>query len=128
MSWCNCSSSEKTWPPILERGRTPLPLAAWGGGEAVVRLLVEREDVAPDTQDKGGQTPLSLATEGGHDYCCPTTNFPVQPKKDFIVSCDNPFSIHSFTSVDEESRARNPARTFYYTWCSSCYSTFIYYK
>jgi hypothetical protein len=28
-----------------------------------VRLLVERDDVAVDSKDKSGRTPLSLATE-----------------------------------------------------------------
>ena len=29
-------------------------------------MLLEREDVAPDTPDHGGRTPLSWAAEGGH--------------------------------------------------------------
>jgi ankyrin repeat protein len=37
------------------------------GHEAVVRLLVERDDVAVDSKDKSGRRPLSLATERGHD-------------------------------------------------------------
>jgi ankyrin repeat protein len=50
-----------------EYGRTPLSLVAEEGHEAVVRLLVQREDVAADSKDKYGRTPLSFAAEEGHE-------------------------------------------------------------
>ncbi|KAI9845534.1 MAG: hypothetical protein M1838_001702 [Thelocarpon superellum] len=37
------------------------------GHEAVVRLLVDRDDVEVDSKDQSGQTPLSWAARGGHE-------------------------------------------------------------
>lgn len=50
-----------------EYGRIPLSLAAEEGYEAVVRLLVERDDVKADLKDEYGRTPLSFAVEEGHE-------------------------------------------------------------
>jgi ankyrin repeat protein len=44
-----------------------LPWAAEGRHEAVVKLLVERDDVGADSKDENGRTPLSWATEKGHE-------------------------------------------------------------
>jgi hypothetical protein len=44
-----------------------LSWAAENGHEAVVRLLVEREDVEADSKDNHNQTPLSWAAENGHE-------------------------------------------------------------
>ncbi|KAI9782990.1 MAG: hypothetical protein M1816_001650 [Peltula sp. TS41687] len=48
-------------------GRTPLLWAAEGGHEAVVKLLVERDDVDADSRDNDGWTPLSWAARRGHE-------------------------------------------------------------
>jgi hypothetical protein len=48
-------------------GRTPLSWAAQWGHEAVVKLLVERDDVEADSKDSDGQTPLSWAAASGHE-------------------------------------------------------------
>jgi ankyrin repeat protein len=49
-------------------GRTPLSWAAWGGHEAVVKVLVEWEDVEADSKDViYSQTPLSWAAAQGHE-------------------------------------------------------------
>ena len=48
-------------------GWTPLSQAASCGYEGVVKLLLDRKDVNPNNPTKSGQTPLTLATENGHD-------------------------------------------------------------
>jgi ankyrin repeat protein len=40
--------------------------AAANGDEEVVRRLVAQADVDPNSEDKDGQTPLSLAAKSGH--------------------------------------------------------------
>ena len=62
---------------LLERGsqsdykdslsQTPLSRAAERGQEAVVKLLVERDDVEADSKDIHGQTPLSRVAERGQE-------------------------------------------------------------
>ena len=46
---------------------TSLLRAAENGHEAVVKLLLAREGVDPDSKDGSGQTPLSWAAEKGHE-------------------------------------------------------------
>ncbi|RPA98561.1 ankyrin, partial [Choiromyces venosus 120613-1] len=46
-------------------GLTPLSFAALYGNEGVVKLLLDREGVNPDSSDEHGRTLLSFAAEGG---------------------------------------------------------------
>ena len=50
-----------------ERKRTPLSWAAESGHEAVVRLLIARDDIDVNAKDKYGWTSLSRAAENGHE-------------------------------------------------------------
>ena len=51
-----------------ESGTTPLLFAVGNGHEGIVRLLLGREDVNPNTLDRMyDQTPLSLTTKNGHE-------------------------------------------------------------
>ncbi|CUS12764.1 unnamed protein product, partial [Tuber aestivum] len=43
------------------------PGAARNGHEAVVELWLECEDVKPDRADQYARTPISRATENGHE-------------------------------------------------------------
>ncbi len=47
--------------------QTPLSLAAEEGHEAMVKLLLSRDDVAADSRDEGDRTPLFCAAKGGHE-------------------------------------------------------------
>src|SRR5271170_5532218 len=49
------------------KGRSPLSVAAQHGREAVVRLLLARDDVDVDSTDSGGLTPLSWAARCGRE-------------------------------------------------------------
>ena len=48
-------------------GCTALSLAAEGGQQEVVKILLGREEVNPDTEDKFGVTPLLYAARRGHE-------------------------------------------------------------
>ena len=47
------------------QGRTPLSHAGEMGCKAIVKMLLEREDVTADSKDSKGRTPLSYAAEMG---------------------------------------------------------------
>lgn len=47
-------------------GRTPLSWAIEEGHETIVRMLIERGNVNPDSVGECGRTPLSRAAQGGH--------------------------------------------------------------
>ena len=47
--------------------RTPLSYAAMYGQEAIVKLLLERDDVEADSKDILGYTPLTYAARWGHE-------------------------------------------------------------
>ena len=49
------------------KGFTPIMWAARRGNEAVVRLLLTRNDIDPDIPDIYGRTPLQHASENGHE-------------------------------------------------------------
>lgn len=48
-------------------GTTPLSNAAEHGNEAVVRLLLQREDVDAESKDIRGAPPLEKARRKGHE-------------------------------------------------------------
>ena len=48
-------------------GRTPLAWAAESGHEGMVKLLLNRKEVNPQSRDNYGQTPLWYAAKGGHE-------------------------------------------------------------
>ena len=48
-------------------GRTALSWGASSGHDAVVKLLLDRKDVAADPKDRYGRTPLWSAAHNGHD-------------------------------------------------------------
>ena len=48
-------------------GRTPLSFAAQMGHEAVVKLLLVRDDVEVNSKDTAGRTPVLFAAENGHE-------------------------------------------------------------
>ena len=49
------------------RGRSPLAWAAESGHEGVVKLLLDRKEVNPDSRGYRCRTPLSCAAVGGHE-------------------------------------------------------------
>ena len=46
---------------------SPLTVAAFHAHEGVVKLLLTRNDIDPNTRSHGGQTALSIAASGGHE-------------------------------------------------------------
>ena len=49
------------------RGLTPLAWAAKGGHEGIVKLLLDRKEVNPDSRDMYDRAPLCRAAKGGHE-------------------------------------------------------------
>ena len=60
-------ANDENWNKKDIAGRTPIAVAATEGYEAVVRLLMEREDVDINSKDKYGYTPLAQAAIEGHE-------------------------------------------------------------
>lgn len=52
-----------------EYGRTPLSWAAETGRGGIVKMLLECQDVIPNTTDAGGRAPLSWAAGNGREGC-----------------------------------------------------------
>ena len=76
-------------------GRTPLSWAAENGHEGIVKLLLGRKDVDPDTPDTMyGQTPLSRAAERGHEGIVSLLlgRKDVNPDTPDTISCQTPLS------------------------------------
>ena len=48
-------------------GRSPLLYAAQNGHEAVVKILVEPDDIEVNIKDDHGRSPLSYAARNGHE-------------------------------------------------------------
>ena len=64
-AWSAIYASSVNWFP---KSASSLAMASYFGLDAVVKLLVEREDVEADSKDSEyGQTPLSWAAERGHE-------------------------------------------------------------
>lgn len=51
----------------FRKGQTLIGWAVLNGHEAVVSLLLSKDDVKSDSKDNMGQTPLSLAASSGHE-------------------------------------------------------------
>jgi len=59
---------EKIKPDLPDRcGRAPLAWACWARQRAAVEMLLERDDVNPDSLDSDGDTPLICALLNGNE-------------------------------------------------------------
>ena len=62
-----CQDDVRPDTPDEEFGQTPLSFAAGNGRKGVVKLLLQRGGVTPDSLSKSGRTPLSWAAEKGRE-------------------------------------------------------------
>jgi ankyrin repeat protein len=68
-------TSTRRWPSCCSTRRAPTRLqghfrsdaAGENGHETVIKLLLDNEDVDPDSKDEDGRTPLLWTTRNGHE-------------------------------------------------------------
>ncbi|KAH8797090.1 hypothetical protein DL96DRAFT_1642902 [Flagelloscypha sp. PMI_526] len=76
--------------------------AATNGHLAIVRLLLERNDVQADSRDEDGTSPLSYATENGHIDIVKLILRTLQQSK-MKLRLQKSSSSHSLTELTESS-------------------------
>ena len=76
-----------------KNGNTPLHLAARGGHEEIVKVLLDQPSVEVDAKDNSGKTALHFACSEGHRKVCQILlNFGADVK---AISADKTTPLHS---------------------------------